>query len=70
MKLASGCDLDTVNGEKDHLYYTTKAKEKLNLCISNADHSPEFKATLLEHLHEIEQATANALVKKNGSLQT
>ena len=66
MKLASGCDLDTVNGEKDHLYYTTKAKEKLNLCISNADHSPEFKATLLEHLHEIEQATANALVKKMG----
>ena len=66
MKLASECDLHNVNGKKDHLYYTTKAKEKLNLCISNADHSPEFKATLLEHLYEIEQATANALANKMG----
>ena len=64
MKLASECDLDTINGEKDHLYYTTKAKEKLNLCIRHADHSPGFKATLLEHLHEMEQATANALANK------
>ena len=66
MKLASESDLDTVNGEKDHLYYTTKAKEKLNLCIRNADHSPEFKATLLDHLHEMEQAKANTLANKIG----
>ena len=70
MKLATECDLDTVNGEKDHLYYTTKAKEKLNLCIKNVDHSPEFKATLLEHLHEMEQATANTLANKMGHSKT
>ena len=66
MKLASESDLVTVNGEKDHLYYTTKAKEKLNLCIRNADHSPEFKATLLDDLHEMEQAKANTLANKIG----
>ena len=66
MKLASESNLYTVNGEKDHLYYTTKAKEKLNLCIRNADDSPEFKATLLDHLHEMEQAKANTLANKIG----
>lgn len=31
-----------------------KAKEKLSICINNADHSPEFKQTLINEMQELE----------------
>ena len=55
--MASESDPETVEGEKDHLYYITKAKEKLRICLMNADHSPEFKQTLMEQLKELTSQT-------------
>jgi len=51
--MASDSDTQTVDGEKDHLYYITKAKEKLQVCLSNANHSPEFKQSIYEQLQEL-----------------
>ena len=55
--MASESDPQTVEGEKDQLYYITKAKEKLRICLMNADHSPEFKQTLMEQLQELTSQT-------------
>ena len=57
IKMASESDPQTVEGEKDQLYYITKAKEKLRICLMNADHSPEFKQTLMEQLQELTSQT-------------
>ena len=51
--MASESDPQTVEGEKDQLYYITKAKEKLQLCLFNTDFSPDFKLILLKKLEEL-----------------
>ncbi|XP_065682219.1 E3 SUMO-protein ligase RanBP2 isoform X2 [Hydra vulgaris] len=54
IQLAAQSDLETFEGEKDYLYYVTKAKEKLSICISNADHSSELKQSLIKQLQDLQ----------------
>ena len=48
-----------MQGEKDRLYYLTKAKDKLAICINNSNHSPEFKQSLIKQLQELQNMTAS-----------
>ncbi|XP_057302228.1 E3 SUMO-protein ligase RanBP2-like [Hydractinia symbiolongicarpus] len=67
IRLASECDIKTIEGEKDYIYYHTKAKGKLLTCISNSDHSPEFKQTLLDQLQELQANNASAATTQPSS---
>eukprot|EP00111_Clytia_hemisphaerica_P016843 TCONS_00049944-protein len=63
IKMASDTDPQTVEGEKDHLYYMTKAKEKLQICLLNAEHTPEFKQTIFEQMQELASRTPSKPAK-------
>ena len=63
--MASVCDTGTFDGEKDLLYYMTKAKEKLSVCISNAEHSPDLKQNLIKQLQDLQLLDKAPVSKKS-----